>query len=245
MQTTCYVSGQHQLEFPAGTQLNVQGDIISYELPEGYMLIGDLINQPSITLSAEPTGSVTCTCESASGECTPWRTGDQSGCSTTNSSCSTCKMKTSALSGPTNQLTNLRIKKKAEIQIGYLTFRSKVFPITTLSELNDKAYVDEQTLEIPEIKELIREIYTGLVEPEKLNQVLQGEVPEGYVYVPFSIDGKLGLLVMPEENTGNYGTIGIGPTTEYCGGCQNHCLRRVKMGVSYCYGCPSGCKLSW
>jgi len=245
MQTTCYVSGQHQLEFPAGTQLNVQGDIISYELPEGYMLVGDVIGQPSISLAAAPDGSVKCSCESDKGDCSPWRRGNQSGCSTSNSSCSKCTMETSKFIASESQLTNLRIKKKAETEIGYLTFLSKVFPITNLSELNGKAYVDKQTLEIPEIQELIRETYNSLVEPEMLDQVLQGQVPAGYVYVPFSIDGKLGLLVMPSEKVGNYGSIGIFPKTELCNGCERKCRRGSSMGVSYCEGCSSGCTLSW
>lgn len=76
------------LDFPIGTEILIEGNTLTYNLPEPYYILGidDLGNYYMSQPGGE--GGVTCTCNSGSGGCSPTKIKGKYGCAM--SSCSNC-----------------------------------------------------------------------------------------------------------------------------------------------------------
>jgi hypothetical protein len=83
--------------FPIGTRLGIKGKKIEFELPEGYEIIVQVVNDNnSINTMRLVSGSITCSCKDGDG-CNLYIIGDQSGCST-DGGCKKCIMELNKVS---------------------------------------------------------------------------------------------------------------------------------------------------
>jgi hypothetical protein len=244
----CHTASAQTLDFPEGTRLEVSNGQIKYTLPQGYILTGMLVSNPNIEVAVGPTGSITCECKSkeANADCTPFKRGSSSGCATTNSSCSDCKMTATARVGSSDhQVMGLVVKKVDEKPLTGLIYLANIRPVATLEELNTLPFVTSDILNQPDVKASIEDIYESMLTKENLAEVKNGRIPAGHKYCPFSINGRLGFLVLPNAVLGIIATIGVEVGGYSCTGCNGSCTHGSQMSVHYCENCNSGCTLKW
>jgi hypothetical protein len=247
-----HLIGQDTLHFPEGTILTLNGDQIDYQLPEGYKLMGDVVGYPGVTMAAAPTGSIKCDCKDPENDenakCHPFQTKDMAGCFIKDTSCKLCEM-TSSSSSPGTRLNKIWIRPTIEDpSITGFIYMSGVHPVNSFEELVNMPSVKEEDIQDPVIRSWIDDIYTSELTPSEYQAVLNGEIPDGFEFVPYSINGKLGFIILNAERTGDYGTMGIGPIIpkdRFCTGCDRKCKFINNYGFYYCDGCSSGCTMNW
>lgn len=85
------------IHFPPGTNFELSGNRLRFDLPEPYYILGIDENGTYYRSEAGGGGSVTCECTQGSG-CDPIKNGDDYGC-LMKSGCSNCKKSTSSING--------------------------------------------------------------------------------------------------------------------------------------------------
>lgn len=93
-------------DFPENTLVEINGNTIHFDLPDGYSIVGITPQQTFFQSEYGASGSITCTCLKEDGGCSPAKSGDTYLC--VMSSCSNCE-KTNSIAGSNYTFTDIII----------------------------------------------------------------------------------------------------------------------------------------
>lgn len=176
-----------QMWIPPGTKTFMQKDgSMGFQLPDGWETIVE-DGSGSYRLRANGGGSVTCTCNKGSGDCSPVTNGDSIGC-LIGSNCTTCTRSAKAISvdrlagvqfAKADAWASLPLATPAMFEVPEL---AKPFQ-TFLSVVASDAGVDVASLSASSLKAAAG---TG-----------DFSAPDGSVFVPVNAFGRLALITVP------------------------------------------------
>lgn len=209
--------------FPENTDVIIQGDSIHFDLPEGYAMIGLTDDNTFLQVNGGG-GSITCTCLSGSGGCSPVKKGKDYACVMT--TCSNCEKSTSSSSG---KRFKQMIIVNLEEGLGFL--------VDEPADLDGRLLLPPEFLEhelfakdLEEINQLIEEVIMQYEEEGKDLTKTQISFYQfsGYIIpleIPFEADTRSPYIQ-------NWGTSGGAECSCNKGG--SDCPKKSLFGAVYC-----------
>lgn len=193
---------------PEETQITEYDDHIDFKLPNGYMAYGVDENGNYQALSI---GSITCTCKSGSGGCSPGKVGGQVAC--VMKDCNTCEKSGTSLSGGV-RLTDLIIVNLEEAPVNF---------ISEIRDLEDRIVLPSEFLNLDIIENVLIELEENLIQSNSSETKI----------IPIEIYGYIVMIEVPADidNTSIY----ISGGKESCG-CNSggNCPKNKKLIAVWC-----------
>jgi hypothetical protein len=216
---------------PEGTRTSLEKDgSMRYELPKGFVSIeGD----SSTGYRYVTAGTITCTCDKGTGDCSPVSHSSGSGCFM-GANCSACSK------------SGAKVVVKIDSAV---RFASK-------DELDTLPSVDSEMFEVPEIKRALIEFRTivakdaGLSSAEALEDAgeerttASATASSGRVYVPINLFGRLAVISVPREYAAARTMVAGSSATCTCNA-GSGCVAGSMLGAKFCKaGSCTSCSLS-